>query len=57
MAQDSAATLFKGGPVHVVWLIDLAIDFSPMADSHNIDNSFSVIDAVNHPIVANSDTP
>jgi hypothetical protein len=28
-----------------------------MADSHNINNPLSVIDAVNNPVVSNSDTP
>jgi hypothetical protein len=36
---------------------DLTIGFSPMADSDNINNPLSVIDAVNNPVVSNSDTP
>lgn len=34
-----------------------AIDFSPMADSDNINNPLSIINAVNNPVVSNSDTP
>jgi hypothetical protein len=41
-----------------VWLdFDSAIDFSPMADSDNINDPVSIIDAVNNPVVSNSDTP
>jgi hypothetical protein len=41
-----------------VWLgFNSAIDFSPMADSHNINNPLSVIDAVHDPVVSNSYTP
>jgi hypothetical protein len=55
VAKDSAATLFKGGPVHrVVWFSG---KLSPMTDSDNINNPLSVIDAVNNPVVSNSDTP
>jgi hypothetical protein len=41
-----------------VWLdSDSAIDFSPMADSDNINNPLPIIDAVNNPVISNSDTP
>jgi hypothetical protein len=41
-----------------VWLdFGSAIDFSPMADSDNINNPLSIINAVNNPVVSNSDTP
>jgi len=41
-----------------VWLdFDLAIGLSPMADSDNINDPLSVIDAVNNPVVSNSNTP
>jgi hypothetical protein len=41
-----------------VWLdFDSAIDFSPMADSDNINNPLSIIHTVNNPVVSNSDTP
>jgi hypothetical protein len=41
-----------------VWLDPgSAIDFSPMADSDNINNPLSIIDAVNNPVVSDSDTP
>jgi hypothetical protein len=55
--QESAAPLFKNG-WFTVWLdFDSAIDFSPMADSDNINNPLSIIDAVDNPVVSNSDTP
>ena len=41
-----------------MWLdFGSAIDFSPMADSDNINNPLSIIDAVDNPVVSNSDTP
>ena len=41
-----------------MWLdFNLAIGLSPMTDSNNINNPLSVIDAVKHPVVSNSDTP
>lgn len=41
-----------------MWLdFDSAIDFSPMADSDYINNPLSIIDAVNNPVVSNSDAP
>ena len=56
-AQDTAAALFKAARC-TVWLdFDLAVGLSPMADSGNINNPLSVIDAVNNSVVSNSDTP
>ena len=41
-----------------MWLdCDLPVGLSPMADSDNVNNPLSVIDAVNNPVVSNSDTP
>ena len=41
-----------------VWLDgDLAIHFSPMADSDYINDPLSIIDAVNNPVVSDADTP
>ena len=40
-----------------VWLdFDLAIDLAPMANSDNINNPLSVIDAVNNSVVSDSNT-
>lgn len=41
-----------------MWLdFDLPVGLSPMADSDKVNNPLSVIDAVNNPVVSNSDTP
>jgi hypothetical protein len=44
-------------PVEMGLDFDSAIDFSPVTDSHNINNQLPIIDAVNNPVVFNSDTP
>lgn len=39
-----------------VWLdFDLPVGLSPMADSDNVNDPLSVIDAVNNPVVSNSE--
>ena len=45
------------GPVHGLVRLDLAIHFSPMADSDYINDPLSIIDAVNNPVVSDADTP
>ena len=41
-----------------MWLdFGLAIGLSPMADSDNINDTLPSIDAVNNPVVSNSDSP
>src|SRR5207249_12165885 len=55
--QDITKVILQRRP-GAPWLdCDLPVGLSPMADSDNINNPLSVIDAVNNPVVSNSDTP
>ena len=50
--------LLQGVARRSVWLnFDLPIRLSPMTDSDDINNPLAVINAVNNPVVSDSDTP